>query len=468
MPIIALIGRPNTGKSTLFNRLVGKKLAIVHKEAGATRDLREAYADIGGHPIRLVDTAGLEGSDAKGLSAQMQTLTRRAIAMADICLFLIDARSGLVMLDRELAGELRKSGKPVLLLANKAEGRGTKLALEGYELGLGEPIAISAEHGEGIGELTERLAGLFDELHAFAHADKAAPPSEQAFDQPDAQGEVRPIKAAIIGRPNCGKSSLMNALLGEERLLTGPEAGITRDAISFELDWRGTRFALSDTAGMRKRAGRPGRGGRSGRAENLEELSIGDTLRAVEFAELVILLIDSQSPFEQQDLRIAAQVEREGRAMIIAINKWDLVKDKRERLREMEEMVSRLLPQFSGVQLVPISALKASGLGELHGAALGALAIWNRRIQTNKLNSWLAGEIAHHPPPAPGGRRIKLRYITQAKTRPPRFVVKCSRPRELPASYKRFLVNGLRRSFGLWGTPIRLDFRADKNPYHEK
>ncbi len=461
MTKIALIGRPNVGKSTLFNRILGKRLAIVDDQPGVTRDLREGEAKILGHPTTIIDTAGLEDKKDGSLPARMRALTERGIEEADILIFIIDARAGITALDQELARMLRKTEKPVILATNKAEGRAGEAGLaESYRLGLGEPIPISAEHGENIDQLYQMLLPLLD-AHAEDSANFEPPEADPEFD-PEIEFEAdlsKPIRVAFVGRPNAGKSTLVNAILGEERLLTGPEAGITRDSISFKIKWMDRFFQVYDTAGMRKRAKV---------VDKVEGLSVGDGLRAAKFAEVVVLVIDVNIPFEQQDLRIADLLEREGRAVVIAANKWDLEENKSGKRQELNEAFERLLPQLRGAPLIPISAKSGRGLDKLHTAILEAYNHWNARISTHKLNQWLAREIAHHPPPAPGGRRIKLKYISQIKARPPSFVVKSSRARELPDSYRRFLVNGLRLEFDLWGTPLRLGFKSDDNPYAKK
>jgi GTP-binding protein len=459
---LAIVGRPNVGKSTLFNRLVGRRLALVDDTPGVTRDLREGAARIGPLRFTVIDTAGVEAAPDDSLQARMTQLTERAIAMADACLFVVDARAGLLAGDTDLALVLRRSGKPVIVAANKAEGRGGgDGAREAFALGLGEPIALSAEHGEGMGELAAMLAPL------IAAAADAAEEAETDIDldddviaaaEPaaDAAGGGRPIRIAVVGRPNAGKSTLVNAIFGEDRLLTGPEAGITRDAISVEADWNGTRVKIFDTAGMRKKAKVTGK---------LEKLSVADGLRAVRFAEVVVVLLDVQQPFEAQDLKIADLAEREGRAVVVAVNKWDLEEARQQKLAGLKEDFERLLPQLRGVPLVTVSGLTGRGLDRLRDAVLASYAAWNARVPTARLNQWLAGEVQAHPPPAPGGRRIRLRYMTQAKTRPPMFVVFASNPEHLPDSYTRFLVNGLKRDFGLDGTPVRIAYRKGENPY---
>ncbi|SEK49215.1 GTP-binding protein [Roseovarius azorensis] len=461
---LAIVGRPNVGKSTLFNRLVGKRLALVDDQPGVTRDLREGAARLGDLRFTVIDTAGLEDATDESLQGRMRKLTERAVEMADVCLFLIDARAGVTPTDEGLAEILRKRSDHVILAANKAEGtRADAGVIEAYALGLGEPIRLSAEHGEGLNDLYAQLMPLADEFAKRAEAE--APETDidldeeeddaQAFSQPT---RARPMQVAVVGRPNAGKSTLINTILGEDRLLTGPEAGITRDAISVQIDWDGLPMRIFDTAGMRKKA----------RIEDkLEKLSVSDGLRAVRFAEVVIVLLDAAIPFEQQDLRIADLAEREGRAVVVAVNKWDVEPEKQKKLRELREAFERLLPQLRGAPLIAVSARTGKGLDRLREAVAKAYDVWNRRVTTAQLNRWLTGMLEQHPPPAPGGKRIKLRYMTQAKTRPPGFVVMCSHPDKLPESYSRYLVNGLRDSFDMPGTPIRLYMRSqsDKNPY---
>ena len=456
---LAIVGRPNVGKSTLFNRLVGKRLALVDDQPGVTRDLREGDARLGPLRFTVIDTAGLEEATDDSLPGRMRKLTERAIGMADACLFLIDARAGVTPLDDTLADMLRRADVPVLLGANKSEGaKGEAGALEAYALGLGDPIPLSAEHGEGMEDLLSALMPLVDEAEAESEEPATDVDVDAANEGPT---EARPLQIAVVGRPNAGKSTLVNAILGEDRMLTGPEAGITRDAISVATRWEGTPVRIFDTAGMRKRAKVQ---------EKLEKLSVSDGLRAVRFAEVVVVLLDAAIPFEQQDLRIADLAEREGRAVVVAVNKWDAVEDRGERLKELKEQMDRLLPQLRGAPLVTVSAKTGRGLDRLHGAVRKAHDIWNRRVTTAKLNQWLSGMLEAHPPPAPGGRRIKMRYMTQVKTRPPAFVVMTSLPQEVPESYRRYLVGGLREDFDMPGTPIRLTLRsqADKNPYKDR
>ncbi len=465
---LAIVGRPNVGKSTLFNRLVGKRLALVDDQPGVTRDLREAEARLGDLQFMVIDTAGLEEADAESLPGRMRALTERAVDMADASLFLVDARAGLLPQDATFAEILRRKGAKVLLGVNKAEGRqGADAAMEAWSLGFGQPIPLSAEHGEGMGDLYTALQEAMQEQEAQAAA-ASQDLLEEGLDAPagDAEGDgiepgapAKPIQIAVVGRPNAGKSTLINKILGEDRLLTGPEAGITRDAISVEIDWAGSRMRIFDTAGMRKKARV---------SEKLEKMSVSDGLRALKFAEVLVVLVDADKPFETQDLRIADLAEREGRAVVIGVNKWDLVEDRNGALKLLTEEFHRLMPQLKGAPVVPVSALSGEGLERLRTAILKARSRWEMRISTAKLNQWLGEMTAAHPPPAPSGRRIKLRYMTQAKTRPPTFVAFCSRPEELPDSYKRFLVNGLRRDFGMEGTPIRLNWRKGENPYEGK
>lgn len=462
---LAIVGRPNVGKSTLFNRLVGKRLALVDDQPGVTRDLREGAARLGDLRFTVIDTAGLEEATDESLQGRMRKLTERAVEMADVCLFMIDARTGVTPTDEVFAEILRKRSKHVILAANKAEGSAADAGvIDAYALGLGEPIRLSAEHGEGLNELYSRLMPLSDSFAERAAADAPEVDVTVVEGDPDAPRvptAARPLQVAVVGRPNAGKSTLINQILGEERLLTGPEPGITRDAVSLQIEWDGLHTRIFDTAGMRKKARVQ---------EKLEKLSVSDGLRAVKFAEVVIVLLDAEIPFEQQDLRIADLAEREGRAVVVAINKWDLEPEKQQKLRDLREAFERLLPQLRGAPMVTVSAKTGKGLDRLRAAVEKAYDVWNRRITTAQLNRWLTGMLEQHPPPAPGGKRIKMRYMTQVKTRPPGFVVMCSHPENLPDSYTRYLVNGLRTDFDMPGTPIRLHMRsqADKNPYKAK
>ena len=462
---LAIVGRPNVGKSTLFNRLVGRRLALVDDQPGVTRDLREGDARLGDLRFTVIDTAGLEEATDESLQGRMRKLTERAVDMADICLFMIDARAGVLPADEVFAEILRKRSDHVFIAANKAEGRAAEAGvLEAYALGLGDPLSISAEHGEGLEDLYAALVPLADQFAERAQQD--APEVDVPVEDGDEDGprkltKEKPLQVAVVGRPNAGKSTLINKIIGEDRLLTGPEAGITRDAISVMTEWGDTPVRIFDTAGMRKRAKVQ---------EKLEKLSVSDGLRAVKFAEVVVVLLDADIPFEQQDLRIADLAEREGRAVVVAINKWDLEPEKQSKLRDLREKFERLLPQLRGAPLVTVSAKTGKGLDRLEAAILRAHEVWNRRVTTSQLNRWLSDMTESHPPPAPGGRRIKLRYATQVKTRPPGFVVMCSHPEKLPESYSRYLVNGLREDFDMPGTPIRLTMRSqsDKNPYKDK
>ena len=462
---LAIVGRPNVGKSTLFNRLVGKRLALVDDQPGVTRDLREGEARLGDLRFTVIDSAGLEEATDESLQGRMRRLTERAVEMADACLFLVDARAGILPSDEVFADILRRKNAHVILAANKSEGKAGEAGyLEAFSLGLGEPIRLSGEHGEGMGELMDVLRPIAEKFEK--RAAEIAPETDVDFDEdaddgPRVPTQDKPLQVAVIGRPNAGKSTLINKLIGEERLLTGPEAGITRDAISQRFDWGGVPTRIFDTAGMRKRAKVQ---------EKIEKLSVSDGLRAVKFAEVVVVLLDAAIPVEQQDLRIADLAEREGRAVVVAVNKWDAEPEKQAKLKELKEAFDRLLPQLRGAPLVTISAKTGKGLERLQAAVMRAHEIWNRRIKTAQLNGWLAEMISAHPPPAPGGRRIKLRYMTQVKTRPPGFVVMCSLPEKLPESYSRYLVNGLREDFDMPGTPIRLTMRGqgEQNPYKNR
>lgn len=468
---LAIVGRPNVGKSTLFNRLVGKKLALVDDQPGVTRDLREGAARLADLRFTVVDTAGLEEATDESLQGRMRKLTERAVDMADICLFMIDARVGVTPTDEVFAEILRKRSAHVILAANKGEGAAADAGvLEAYNLGLGEPIRLSAEHGEGLNDLYSQLMPLADQFAEQARDDgpEVDVDLDEDVDAADIEAvpmptSIKPLQVAVVGRPNAGKSTLINKILGEERLLTGPEAGITRDAISLRMTWAGpdgvdVPMRIFDTAGMRKKAKVQ---------EKLEKLSVGDGLRAVKFAEVVVVLLDAAIPFEQQDLRIADLAEREGRAVVVAVNKWDIEDDKQGKLRDLKESFERLLPQLRGAPLITVSAKTGRGLDRLQAAIMRAYEVWNRRVPTASLNRWLSGMVEAHPPPAPQGKRIKLRYMTQAKTRPPGFVLMCSHPDKVPESYSRYLVNGLRLDFDMPGAPIRLFMRGqnDANPY---
>jgi GTP-binding protein len=451
---IAIIGRPNVGKSTLFNRLVGQKLALVDDEPGVTRDRREGEARLGDLEFTVIDTAGLDEGVKGSLTARMQEQTETAIAIADALMFVIDARAGLTPNDRAFADFARRANKPVVLVANKAEGKhGEVGAMESYALGLGDPIEVSAEHGEGLGELYDALRALMpepiDEVGEFD--------DDEAIEDEDLA--KRPIRVAIVGRPNAGKSTLINRLLGEERLLTSPEAGTTRDAISVEMKWKEREFRVFDTAGLRRR---------SRIEEKLEKLSVADALRAIRFAEVVVLMLDAQNKFEEQDLRIADLIEREGRSLVIAVNKWDLMAAKPGQISALRSEADHLLPQVKGVPVVAVSGLMGEGIDRLMGAIEQAYAVWNKRVPTAALNRWFEQAVDANPPPAVSGRRLKLNYITQTKARPPSFVVFCSRADAVPQSYLRYLVNSLREAFDLPGTPVRITLREKANPFAHK
>jgi GTP-binding protein len=447
---VAIIGRPNVGKSTLFNRLVGQKLALVDDQPGVTRDRRMGEARLYDLRFTVVDTAGLDEGPRGSLTARMQQQTETAIADADALLFVIDARLGLTPADRGFADLARRAAKPVILLANKSEGRhGEAGAMESYALGLGDPVQISAEHGEGMSDLHAALAALMP-----APEDDEA---EQADD--DATETGRAIRVAIVGRPNAGKSTLINRLLGEERLLTSAEAGTTRDSIAVDLDWQGRPFRLFDTAGLRRR---------SRIDEKLEKLSAADTLRAAKFAEVVVLMMDAQIRFEEQDLRIADLIEREGRALVLAVSKSDLIGRQGGLLTQLRTDADHWLPQVKGVPLVVVSGYTGEGLDRLMAAVMEAYAVWNRRIPTSALNRWFEQATTANPPPAVSGRRLRLNYITQTKARPPSFVVFCTRADAVPESYLRYLTNSMRSTFDLPGTPIRITLREKANPFAHK
>lgn len=452
---IAIIGRPNVGKSTLFNRLVGQKLALVDDTPGVTRDRREGEGKLGDLEFTLIDTAGLDEGPKGSLTARMQEQTETAIGLADALLFVIDARAGLTPNDRAFADFARRADKPVVLVANKSEGKHGELgAMESYALGLGEPIQISAEHGEGLSDLYDSLRDIMPE-----------PPEDvEDFDDDDiieSEEDIakRPIRVAIVGRPNAGKSTTINYLLGEERLLTSAEAGTTRDSISVEVNHKGREFRIFDTAGLRRR---------SRIEEKLEKLSVADALRAIRFAEVVVLMMDSQTKFEEQDLRIANLIEREGRALVVAVNKWDLMSQKGSLVTDLRTDVDHMLPQVKGVPIVPISGLMGEGIDKLMKAIEESYAVWNRRVPTASLNRWFEQAVDANPPPSVSGRRLKLNYATQAKARPPSFIVFCSRADAVPESYLRYLVNSMRTFFDLPGTPIRITLREKANPFAHK
>jgi GTP-binding protein len=445
LPTVVLVGRPNVGKSTLFNRLVGKRLALVDDRPGVTRDRREGDAHLLGLEFRVIDTAGYEDEDPATLPGRMRQQTEAAVKQADAALFLIDARAGLTPLDEEIARWLRVSDTPVILVGNKAEGRVATSGLhEAYALGLGDPLAVSAEHGEGI-------VDLFEALRPHVERDEAV-----VADEVDEEDPSAPLKLAIVGRPNAGKSTLVNTMLGEDRMITGPEAGITRDSITLDWQWQDRPVRLVDTAGLRKRA----------KVEDkLEKLSAADTRRAIDMAEVVVLLLDATRGLEAQDLRIADQVIEEGRALVIALNKWDVAEGASALFNGVKAALEEGLSQLKGVPLLTVSAKTAKGVDTILKVAFELREAWSQRIATGELNRWFEAAVEANPPPAPGGRRIKLRYITQVKTRPPTFVVFGNRVDQLPDSYGRYLLNSLRRDFKLAAIPLRLTFRGTRNPY---
>ncbi|HSZ73212.1 MAG TPA: ribosome biogenesis GTPase Der [Rhizomicrobium sp.] len=447
MPLtLAIVGRPNVGKSTLFNRLAGKRLAIVHDEPGVTRDRRMADGRLGSLELKLIDTAGLEDGDAGILTAQMREQTLKAVEGADVCVFLTDARAGVTAGDEIVAQLLRRGGKPVVLAANKCEGRAAHPGLvEAFRLGFGEPIALSAEHGTGLSELEDALTQFADE------------PVEESGEEETENVEEKPLRLAIVGRPNVGKSSLFNQLVGEERVVTGPEAGTTRDAIAVEWHQGEREILLHDTAGLRKRARAAG--------HELEQLSIASTLDAIKFADCVIVVIDATMPFEQQDLKISDLIAREGRAIVFAVNKWDLVENPSGAISMLREKLDRLLPQVAGASLIAISARTSEGMERLMPAVFEADKAWNTRVATNAINRFLSEALARHPPPAIHGRRVRIRYMTQTKSRPPTFALFGNQLNALPEHYLRYIQNELRGAFGFRGTPIRLLLRNSKNPY---
>ena len=445
LPIVAIVGRPNVGKSTLFNRLVGKRLALVDDRPGVTRDRREGDAKLLGLEFRVMDTAGYEDEDSHTLPGRMRQQTEAAVREADVALFLIDGRAGLTPLDEEIARWLRAGETPVIVAANKAEGNaGESGRLEAFALGLGEPIGISAEHGEG-------TVDLFESLRPFI--EREADDAEEELDEDD---PARPLKLAIVGRPNAGKSTLVNRMLGEERMITGPEAGITRDSISLDWEWNGRPVRLVDTAGLRKRAKIE---------DKLEKLSAADTRRSIEHAEVVVLLLDATRGLEVQDLKIADQVIEEGRALLIALNKWDVAENASSLFNGVKAALEEGLSQLRGVPVLAISAKTGKAVDDVLKVAFELRDSWSRRISTGELNRWFEMAVDANPPPAPSGRRIKLRYITQIKSRPPTFVVFGTRVDQLPDSYRRYLINSMRRDLKMAPVPMRLTFRAPKNPY---
>lgn len=443
---VAILGRPNVGKSTLFNRLVGRKLALVDDQPGVTRDRREGEGRLADLTFRLFDTAGLDSAPRGSLEDRMSAQSEAAIADADLCLFVIDARAGVTPVDREFAAKLRRHGKPVIVLANKSEGKaGEAGALEAFSLGLGDPVAISAEHGEG-------MDGLYEALVPYVKGEDKPEDDEED----DEEVANKPLKLAIIGQPNAGKSTLVNALLGSERVLTGPEAGITRDAIAIDWSWRGKPVTLWDTAGIRRKSRVTGK---------VEKLAVADGLRAIRFAEAVVILIDASIDIERQDLTLADLAAQEGRAVIIALSKWDMVEDKQKYLKKVKDDLADILPEIRGVTVVPVSAHQEKGLDRLMEAVFAAVEKWNSRVSTGQLNRWLETMLERNPPPAPSGRRIKIRYVTQVNARPPTFSLFGNQLDHLPESYVRYLMNGLRETFELWGTPLRFNRRGGRNPF---
>ncbi|MEM7215595.1 MAG: ribosome biogenesis GTPase Der [Pseudomonadota bacterium] len=446
---VAIIGRPNVGKSTLFNRLVGKRLALVDDTPGVTRDRRFAEGSIGGLSFDVIDTAGLEEGDEESLQGRMWEQTQAAIEEADVCLFLIDARAGILPDDRTFASILRRTEKPVILVANKMEGKPSESGYyDAFSLGFGDPVPVSAEHGQGMADLHDAIVEAVGESRAY--------PDEEEKEADEASIESRTLKIAVVGRPNAGKSTLINQMVGEDRLLTGPEAGITRDSISVDWEWQGRTLRLFDTAGMRRKAKVQ---------EKLEKLSVSDGLRAIKFAEVVIIVLDVTKPFEKQDLQIADLIIREGRAPVIALNKWDLIDDRQEVLKELLLQAQEHISQVKGLKVVPISGATGENIDKLMETVLAVHKVWNKRVPTAPLNRWLEDVQYHHPPPAVSGRRVKLKYATQVKSRPPTFAIVCSRPEALPDSYTRYLTNSIRREFDLDATPIRIHMRKGDNPY---
>ncbi|MGY2732616.1 ribosome biogenesis GTPase Der [Sphingomonas sp. UYP23] len=460
-PVVAIIGRPNVGKSTLFNRLVGKKLALVDDRPGVTRDRREGDAMLVGLNFRIIDTAGYEDEDAASLPGRMRQQTEAAVAQADVALFMFDSRVGLVPLDEEIARWLRGSTTPVILVANKAEGKaGADGILESLSLGFGDPVELSAEHGEGLVE-------LFDALLPYIEPEKNAAGEDipHGLDEDEEYAPDAPLKLAIIGRPNAGKSTLINQILGEQRLITGPEAGITRDSIAVDWIWHdperehgedARKVRLIDTAGMRKRANVQ---------DKLEKLSVADALHAIDFAEVVVLLLDATRGLESQDLRIADAALQEGRALIVAINKWDIAENGSSLFNGIRGALEEGLSQIKGMPVLTVSGATGKGIDTLLKVAFETRDTWSRRVGTGELNRWFEKAVEANPPPAPGGKRIKLRYMTQAKTRPPGFVLFGTRVDQLPMSYQRYLINGIRRDLGFGAVPVRLTLRAPKNPF---
>ncbi len=462
---VAIVGRPNVGKSTLFNRLAGGKIALVHDQPGVTRDRKEAMGRLGGLDMRLIDTAGFEDVTDESLEARMRRQTELAIAAADVCIFLIDAREGVTPVDERFAQLLRRSGKPVVLAANKCEGkRGDAGLIESWNLGMGEAVAISAEHGEGMADLYEALAAVEAELIAAdptAMADETEVEPEAPFD-PDAEAPPetdKPVRIAFVGRPNAGKSTLLNAILGDDRFLTGPEAGITRDSITVAWQWRDREIRLVDTAGLRKR---------QRVQEKLERMSTSETIHALQFCDVVVLVMDPNDAFEKQDVQIAGLALREGRGLVFAITKWDAIDQKTEARKVIQSLAERRIPQAKGAPIEFVSGKNGKNLDRLMDACLSVHRHWSARVKTRDLNDWLHYVVQKHPPPAPDGKRVKPRYMAQIKTRPPTFVLMASRAESMPETYKRYLLNELREAFDLPGVPIRLEVKQGKNPYADK
>ena len=456
LPTVAIVGRPNVGKSTLFNRLVGKRVALVDDRPGVTRDRREGEGELLGLEFRVIDTAGFEDEDKVTLPGRMRVQTEAAVRAADVALFLIDAREGLTPLDEEIGRWLRSEKTPVVVAANKAEGRsGETGRLEAFALGFGEPFALSAEHGEGLVDLFEALR---------PHIEREGDEDETVVEEDEEGRPLGPLKLAIVGRPNAGKSTLVNKMLGEERMITGPEAGITRDSISIDWEWPspdGTlrKVTLVDTAGLRKRAKVD---------DKLEKLSVADTKRSIDMAEVVVLLLDATRGLEVQDLKIASQVIEEGRALLIALNKWDVADNASSLFNGVKAALEEGLSQLKGVYVLTVSGKTGKGIDQLIGAAFELRDAWSLRVGTGELNRWFARAIEANPPPAPGGKRIKLRYVTQVKSRPPTFVIFGNRVDELPVSYERYLMNSMRRDLKIGPVPMRLNLRSSKNPFAEK